>query len=117
MAQEHGFKFTIKGEVFIPQKSKAGSDVVAAYNEAVEIRTRIQAELLDIPASIEIGEVIGMSRRAPDVKPVTKTEEPPLPLGDPAKPAEDGPTPAMDLRSRRKPGQPKPSGAAATTEK
>ena len=63
MAQQHGFKFTIKGEVFVPRASKAGVDVVTAYNEAVEIRAKIQAELLDVPASLDISEVASASRR------------------------------------------------------
>ena len=62
MAREHGFKFTIKGEVFVPQNSNSGADIVLAYNEAVEIRERIQAELLDVPASIEISEPVGSTR-------------------------------------------------------
>ena len=62
MAREHGFKFTIKGEVFVPQSSNSGADIVLAYNEAVSIRERIQAELLDVPASIEISEPVGSTR-------------------------------------------------------
>ncbi len=64
MANEYGFRFEIKGEVFIVQKSKAGADVVAAYTEAAEIRTKIQAELLDIPATFTISEPVATSRRA-----------------------------------------------------
>ncbi len=89
MANEYGFKFEIKGEVFVTQKSKAGADVVAAYTEAAEIRTKIQAELLDIPATFTIGEPVATSRRAAE------------PGDKPAPPAEDGPTPEMDLPSRR----------------
>lgn len=63
MTREHGFKFTIRGEVFVPQKSTAGADIVRAFNEAIEIRTRIQAELLDVPATLEISEPVSGSRQ------------------------------------------------------
>ncbi len=69
MANEYGFRFEIKGEVFIVQKSKAGADVVAAYTEAAEIRTKIQAELLDIPATFTISEPVATSRRAAEPEP------------------------------------------------
>ncbi len=108
MPNEYGFKFEIKGEVFVVQNSKDGADVVAAYTEAVGIRTKIQAELLDIPATFTIGEPVAASRRVAEL-----VEDPDL-LTVPAenggtktidlrkaKPADDGPTPELDLPSRK----------------
>ncbi len=77
MANEYGFKFEVKGEVFIRQASKAGADIVAAFKEAEEIRTKIQAELLDIPANFTITEPVATSRRVKD-EPVS----PPDPAAD-----------------------------------
>ena len=95
---EYGFKFEIKGEVFVAQKSKVGADVVAAFTEAAEIRTKIQAELLDIPATFTIGEPVATSRRVVNTQTETHDAD-----GNPNPPAasEDGPTPALDLPSRR----------------
>ena len=45
MPMQHGFKFTIKGEVFIPRKSSDGGDVIAALEEADDIRAKIQKML------------------------------------------------------------------------
>ena len=128
MAREHGFKFTIKGEVFVPQKSNSGADIVAAFVEANEIRTKIQAELLDVPATIEISEPVSVSRLAAEVKAVelpldgdqspnkastdAEAEAISAALAPPADsdpsiypPDEEGPTPALDLPSRRKRGK------------
>lgn len=109
MANEHGFKFEIKGEVFVQQKSKAGADVVAAFTEAAEIRTKIQAELLDVPATIAITEPVATSRRVPDpveADPPEGGEDADGNPNPPAPPSEDGPTPAMDLPSRRRRSSP-----------
>ena len=63
MPQEHGFRFKIEGEVFIPQKSKTGTDIVTAYEEAVEARRKLSEALADIPVTFTIGDPIMASRR------------------------------------------------------
>ena len=105
MPNEYGFRFKINGEIFVAQKSKAGADVVAAYTEAVEIREDILHELLGIPATFTMGAPVAASRRVPvfaDVEDGPTAEREPI---DPANgidpPAEDGPTPELELPSRK----------------
>lgn len=69
MANENGFRFKIDGEVFIRQDSKAGEDVVAAYNQARDAREKIEAALADVPATFTIGQPIAATRRAAEAKP------------------------------------------------
>ena len=66
MANESGFKFKINAVVFVPQASILGADIVSAFNEADELRTRIQAELLDLPADFTITQPIRATRRVID---------------------------------------------------
>ena len=70
MANEYGFKFEVNGEVFVAQFSKAGVDVLAAYNEAVKIREKIQAELLDLEwCEFTVTEPKSAARRAASAPP------------------------------------------------
>ncbi len=78
MAMQHGFKFTIKGEVFIPRKSSDGSDVIAALREADDIRAKIQEMLLDLPVDFTCTMPRATSRQAPDPPVAAVTEEPPV---------------------------------------
>ena len=103
MPREHGFKFTIKGEVFVRQKSNSGVDIVAAFEEANEIRAKIRAALQGVPTLIKTSEPVGASRLVVAAK-VAETPPDDDAADDP--PAEDGPTPALDLPSRRKRGAP-----------
>jgi len=63
MTNEYGFRFKIAGEGFIVQKSKAGVDVVDAYNQAVAARKEIKAALSAIPVEFSISEPEAASRR------------------------------------------------------
>ena len=65
MPLQHGFKFTIKGEVFIRRKSSAGDDVMAARDEADDIRARIQKMLFELPVDFTCTMPKASSRQAP----------------------------------------------------
>ncbi len=66
MPQEHGFRFEIRGEVFVKQASKSGADVVAAYQAAIDAKTKIIDALTGIPVDFKIGEPAAVSRRVKD---------------------------------------------------
>ena len=99
MTREHGFKFTIKGEVFIPQKSNSGVDIVAAFEEANEIRAKIRAALQGVPTLIATSEPVGASRLVAEGKAkVAETPRdspapapPPCPAGRPGTIARNSP--------------------------
>jgi len=65
MAREHGFKFEIKGTVFVPQKSQNGVDVVAAYEAANSARQGLVDAFADLPCEIAISAPVATSRPAP----------------------------------------------------
>ncbi len=76
MAMQHGFKFTIKGDVFVARKSSDGGDVIAALDEADEIRERIQKMLLELPVEFTCTMPRATSRQAPGPVLAVVTEEP-----------------------------------------
>ena len=65
MPLQHGFKFTIRGEVFVPRKSSDGDDVIAALDEVDDIRGQIQKMLVDLPVNFHCTMPKASSRRAP----------------------------------------------------
>ncbi len=62
---QHGFKFTIKGEVFIARRSSDGGDVIAALEKADDIRQSIQKMLLELPVEFTCTMPRATSRQAP----------------------------------------------------
>ncbi len=78
MPMQHGFKFTIKGEVFIPRKSSDGGDVIAALEEADDIRAKIQKMLLELPVSFQCTMPRAASRQDPELpdRPANQTSDP-----------------------------------------
>ena len=65
MPMQHGFKFTIKGDVFVARKSSDGGDVIAALEEADDIRAKIQKMLLELPVVFTCTMPKAASRQAP----------------------------------------------------
>ena len=68
MAREHGFKFEIKAVVFIAQKSRAGADVVAAYDEAMKLRAKLQGAIADWPIDGSISDPVTATRPHPKLR-------------------------------------------------
>ena len=87
MTREHGFVIKISvDDIFIPQKSSEGADMVAAYDDAVRLRQKIIAAFADVPVGFKVSEPIGVTRKAKsddaasmDPGPPNK-DDPPLPL-------------------------------------
>ena len=78
MTRQHGFVIKINvDDIFVPQKSSSGADMVAAFDDAVRLRQKIIAAFADVPVGFKVSEPIRETRKAKSDDAAPKRPDPP----------------------------------------